>query len=120
MEVDDRELRLGHRMLRYYKRRPRVIVADLRLRELGLAPFGRPRPDLTGRQLLRTDDAEGDDAEGEKRGSDSFHIKSVRSRPVRRILSAFAALAPGYGETGQMSSLPRRSDEVAKAGRSFL
>ena len=37
--------------------RLRLVLADRRRLELRLAPFGRPRPDLSGR-LLRDDDGE--------------------------------------------------------------
>ena len=95
MEIDDRELRLRDRMLRNDEGGSRVVIADLRLGKLGLASFGRARPNLARRQLLGTDDAEGDDAESQEQRKDSFHIKSVRSRPVSRILSL--RLGPPFG-----------------------
>ena len=75
MKVDDGKLCLRYRVLRHDQRGTRMVVADFRLRELGLPSFSRARPDLTGRKLLRTDDAERDDAEGEKNRKNSFHMK---------------------------------------------
>ena len=59
------------------ERRLRLVLADRRRRELGLASFGRPRPDLP-RRLLR--DERRCETDGEQRESETLH--TVRSREV--------------------------------------
>ena len=96
MEVDDRKLRFRDRMLRDHQRGARMVLANRRLRELGLAPFSRTRTDLAGRQLLRAKHTEEQQTNREERGDDSFH-GSVRSEPVSRILSPPSLAYASYG-----------------------
>jgi hypothetical protein len=71
VDVDRRKLRARHRVLRRHQLRFRLVVADGRRRQLGLPPFRRARPHLTGR-LLRDDDGRRQ-ADREQRTPETSH-----------------------------------------------
>src|SRR5262249_39656441 len=106
VDVDHGKLRARHRMRRRDELRLRVVLADRRRLQLGLAPFGGTRPDLPWR-------LGGDARRREENQRDFFHRKIAASRKPNSAPPASAA--PRVATSLRATIIPLASPLLARS-----
>src|SRR5262249_47592159 len=129
VDVDDRELRTGHRMFRHDERRSRLVVADAGRRPLRLTSFSRTRANLAWRLLCgsvgeeQRDDCRKNDRCFHRREKSQQAYKPNSVPPLPLPSESFNSHWWGFGETTiplAPPSLAESSDRPGGFGRAVL